>query len=210
MTCTIQKIKAKKKKKEANRNTLVAACQAHFSSKGDRLEQSFASLIKLLPTGRRKRHIILTATIKPSVIFSMLTIQATLQCRSSNVCYRHDRWPFTINHTRGIFNKTTTRSPTRPLSGALNQYRAQILPKKLNKPGQFIHGETHLVLAWLAQTRELAHLNRMPCNKFHHSTLLFTFLSNTLLHPFCPWFSHYAMTDCLFLLFLLCIFGRQT
>lgn len=140
-------------------------CQAHFSATGDRLEQSFqsfASLRNVLPRERSKRHNILTVTVKP-----LLTLTATLQYRSSNVRYRHDRWPFSINHTQGILDKSITSSPTRPLSEALN--RAQILPKKLNKPGQLIHYETCVVLAWLAQTLQLAHLNRMPCNKFHHS-----------------------------------------
>lgn len=81
----------KAEKKEANRKTLVAVCQAHFSATGDRLEQSFASLINLLPRERRKRNVILTVTIKPSHSFSMLTLKATLQFRSSNVCYRDDR-----------------------------------------------------------------------------------------------------------------------
>lgn len=79
------------KKEEANRNTLVAVCQAHFSVTGDRLEQSFASLTNLLPREKRKRPVILTVTFKPSDSFSMLTLKATLQYRSSNVCYRHDR-----------------------------------------------------------------------------------------------------------------------
>lgn len=140
---------------------------AHFSSIRDRRERSLASLINLLSTGRRKMNIIITVTIKPSDSFSMLTLTTTLQYRktSTHVRYRYDRRPFTINHTQDSFNKTTQSSPTRPLSGAPNQHRAQILPKKLNKLGQFIHAKPCVVLVWLAETPELAHLNRLPCRQ---------------------------------------------
>lgn len=46
--------KDKGKKKEANRNTLVAVCQAHFFATQEKLEQSFASLINLLPREEEK------------------------------------------------------------------------------------------------------------------------------------------------------------